>query len=62
MGPALRFGIASKNQKEVVGAAVIYARQNSRNVVSDVKIKIQEIQASLPEGMKIEPFMIDLNL
>jgi len=57
IGPALRFGIASKNQKEVVGATVIMLLgQNSRNVVSDVKQKMKEIQGNLPEGMKIEPF------
>lgn len=57
IGPALRFGIASKNQQEVVAATVIMLLgQNSRNVVSDVKKKIDEIQKTLPEGMKIEPF------
>ncbi|HNK58235.1 MAG TPA: efflux RND transporter permease subunit, partial [Leptospiraceae bacterium] len=57
IGSALRFGIASKNQTEVVAATVIMLLgQNSRTVVSDVKKKMDEIQKTLPEGMIIEPF------
>ncbi|MCT8334284.1 CusA/CzcA family heavy metal efflux RND transporter [Leptospira sp. 85282-16] len=56
-GPALRFGIATKNGKEVVAATVIMLLgQNSRKVVSDVKLRIEEIRSTLPQGMKIEPF------
>jgi heavy metal efflux system protein len=57
IGPALRFGIATKNQKEVVAATTIMLLgQNSREVVESVKNKIKEITPFLPEGMKIEPF------
>ncbi|MBK8396798.1 MAG: efflux RND transporter permease subunit [Leptospiraceae bacterium] len=57
IGPSLRFGIATKKQKEVVAATVIMLLgQNSRNVVENVKLKMAEIEATLPEGMKIEPF------
>ena len=57
IGAALRFGIASKNQKEVVGATIIMLLgENSREVVDRVKIKISEIEMTLPPGMKIEPF------
>lgn len=55
IGTALRYGIATKDQKEVVAATVIMLLgENSREVVSKVKDKIREIK--LPEGMKIEPF------
>lgn len=57
IGSALRFGIATKAGKEVVAATVIMLLgQNSRDVVTDVKVKIEEIQKVLPPGMKIEPF------
>ncbi|MDZ4727570.1 MAG: CusA/CzcA family heavy metal efflux RND transporter [Leptospira sp.] len=57
VGPALRFGIATKDGKEVVSATVIMLiGQNSRNVVASVKDKITEITKTLPPGMKIEPF------
>jgi len=57
IGRALRFGIATKNQKEVVAATVIMLLgENSRDVVRDVKVKIEEIKSKLPEGMRIEPF------
>ncbi|MBK6605078.1 MAG: efflux RND transporter permease subunit [Leptospiraceae bacterium] len=57
IGRALRFGIATKNQKEVVAATVIMLLgENSRDVVRDVKVKIEEIKSKLPEGMRIEPY------
>jgi heavy metal efflux system protein len=57
IGPSLRFGIASKKEKEVVAATVIMLLgQNSREVVERVKEKIEEINSTLPSGMKIEPF------
>lgn len=56
-GPALRFGIATKGSKEVVAATVIMLLgQNSRDVVTSVKSKINEITKTLPKGMKIESF------
>jgi len=57
VGPALRFGIATKGGKEVVSATVIMLiGQNSREVVERVKSEIKTLSASLPKGMKIEPF------
>lgn len=56
-GPALRFGIATKDGKEVVAATVIMLLgQNSREVVANVKQRIDEIRSTLPKGMRIEPF------
>ncbi|WP_244932542.1 efflux RND transporter permease subunit [Leptospira yanagawae] len=56
-GPALRFGIATKDSKEVVAATVIMLLgQNSRDVVTSVKEKISEISETLPTGMKIVSF------
>jgi cobalt-zinc-cadmium resistance protein CzcA len=57
IGPALRFGIATKSEKEVVSATVIMLiGQNSRDVVESVKVEIEKLSVSLPKGMKIEPF------
>ncbi|MDF3820467.1 CusA/CzcA family heavy metal efflux RND transporter [Leptospira sp. 96542] len=56
-GPALRFGIATKEGKEVVAATVIMLLgQNSRDVVKSVHEKIKQVEETLPQGMKIEPF------
>lgn len=57
IGPALRFGIATKGGKEVVSATVIMLiGQNSRDVVERVKNEIKTLSTTLPKGMKIEPF------
>lgn len=57
IGPAIRFGLMTKDEKEVVGGTVMMLiGQNSREVVKAVKEKITEISSNLPEGMKIEPY------
>jgi heavy metal efflux system protein len=57
IGPALRFGLITKDEKEVVGGTVMMLiGQNSREVVGAVKKRIKEIEKTLPSGMKIEPF------
>jgi heavy metal efflux system protein len=57
-GPALRFGVCTKDGKgEVVGATVMMLLgKNSREVVKSVVEQIEEIRVRLPPGMKIETF------
>ncbi len=57
IGPSIRFGLMTKDEKEVVGGTVMMLiGQNSREVVAAVKEKIEEIKKNLPAGMKIEPY------
>ena len=57
LGNAFRTGALDKNGKEAVGGVVI-ARfgVNTREVIQSVKKKIEELQAGLPEGVRIVPF------
>ena len=57
LGPELRRGVAEGNgQGEVVGGIVIMRfGENAKAVVSRVKDKIDEIQRSLPPGVRIVP-------
>ncbi|MCB1177930.1 MAG: efflux RND transporter permease subunit, partial [Leptospiraceae bacterium] len=57
-GPALRFGVTTKDGKgEVVGATVMMLLgENSRNVVSRVSNTIEDIRSNLPPGMEISTF------
>lgn len=58
-GKAIRYGAMTYNGKgEVAGAVVMMMKGgNSSQVIKDVKSKIEEIQKTLPEGVKIEPFL-----
>lgn len=58
-GPALRNGAMTMDGKgEVVGGSVLMLRgENSRDVVHRVKEEVARINASLPKGMKIVPFL-----
>lgn len=58
-GSAPRFGAISWNGKgEVVsGQALMLKGENSYAVVNAIKAKLPTIQASLPEGVILEPFM-----
>lgn len=57
IGPSIRFGLMTKDEKEVVGGTVMMLiGQNSREVVESVKEKMSEIIAGLPDGMKIEVY------
>ncbi len=57
IGPSIRFGLMTKDEKEVIGGTVMMLiGQNSREVVTAVKEKIEEIRKNLPAGMKIEPY------
>jgi len=55
IGPDIRRGIAEKNgEGEVVGGIVVMRYgENALKVIEDVKKKIKEISAGLPEGVKI---------
>ncbi len=58
IGPSIRFGLITKSGKgEVVGGTVMMLiGQNSREVVTVIKERVEELKKELPEGMKIEPF------
>jgi cobalt-zinc-cadmium resistance protein CzcA len=57
-GPALRFGVCTKDGKgEVVGATVMMLMgRNSREVVQSVIKEMEKVKENLPEGMRIETF------
>jgi cobalt-zinc-cadmium resistance protein CzcA len=58
-GKANRFGAVCYNdQGETVGAIVMMLKgANSSEVINDVKVRIEEIKKTLPEGVIIEPFL-----
>lgn len=56
-GPDFRRGVLTKSGYEAAGGIVIQRMgENTLNVIDQVKGKIEEIQPSLPEGMRIVPF------
>lgn len=59
IGNAVRYGATTRNGNgEVVSAIVMMLKgANSAEVIKDVKLKIEEIRKSLPEGVIIEPFL-----
>jgi len=58
-GHAMRFGALTRNgQSEVVGGVVLMLKgANSAETVGRVKERVAQIQQSLPEGLRIEPFI-----
>lgn len=58
-GSAIRYGAMTRNgEGEVVGGVVMLLKgSNSADVVEAVKKKLPDIQKSLPEGVKIEPYL-----
>ena len=57
-GQALRMGSASENGREVVvGTAVMRIGENSRTVASAVAARLEEINASLPTDVVVEPVL-----
>ena len=57
-GQAIRMGSASENGKEVVvGTAIMRIGENSRNVASGVAGRLEEINASLPTDVVIQPVL-----
>jgi cobalt-zinc-cadmium resistance protein CzcA len=57
-GSMMRIGAATENGRgeTVIGVTMMLAGENANAVVARVKGKIQEIQASLPKGIRIVPF------
>lgn len=57
-GAALRMGAATRMGEEetVIGMVQMLAGANAQQVVERVKTRIQEVQASLPAGVVIEPY------
>jgi len=58
VGPMQRNGAVTRNgQGEVVGGMVIMLKgENARDLSDRVKSRMQEVLASLPAGLRIEPF------
>ena len=58
LGPALRFGVVTKHGKGeiVAGTVMMLIGQNSREVVHNVKKKLDEIGRDLPAGVRIAPY------
>jgi len=58
LGPALRFGAATKHgEGEVVtGTVMMLIGANSREVVKGVKQKLEEIRKELPPDVEVKPF------
>ncbi len=59
LGKAIKYGAMTYNGKgEVAGAVVMMMKGgNSNQVIDKIKIRVAEIQKTLPEGVKIEPFL-----
>ncbi|PHS22332.1 MAG: CusA/CzcA family heavy metal efflux RND transporter [Robiginitomaculum sp.] len=54
--PALRFGAVTRDGKEVVlGMALSRIGENAKQVVDNVKEKVNIVEGALPEGMVIKP-------
>lgn len=58
-GAATRYGATVRNgEGEVVSAIVMMLKgENSNEVISNIKKKIEQIKKTLPEGVTIEPFL-----
>ena len=58
-GKAIRYGAMTYNgEGEVAGAVVMMMKgENSNEVIKKVKTRIEEIQKTLPEGVKIDAFL-----
>ena len=55
IGKELRTGAATRDgQETVLGTAMMLIGENSRSVAKDVALKLEDIQASLPEGVSAE--------
>jgi Cu(I)/Ag(I) efflux system membrane protein CusA/SilA len=57
LGPQMRRGISEFNgEGEAVGGVIVMRfGENARDVIENVKIKLDELQRSLPEGVEIVP-------
>jgi cobalt-zinc-cadmium resistance protein CzcA len=58
LGQAIRYGSASENGREVVvGTAIMRIGENSRTVASSVAKRLDEINASLPTDVIVQPVL-----
>ena len=58
-GSAPRYGALIRNGEEAVGGRVMMLKgANSAAVTERVKARVEQIQASLPEGVVIEPYLV----
>jgi cobalt-zinc-cadmium resistance protein CzcA len=58
-GTAPRYGALIRNGEEAVGGRVMMLRgANSAAVTERVRERVEQIQASLPEGVRIEPYLV----
>ncbi|MAN02739.1 MAG: CusA/CzcA family heavy metal efflux RND transporter [Owenweeksia sp.] len=59
LGHAMRYGAFTKDGNgEAVGGMILMLKgANSNKVIEAVKERVNQIQASLPEGIRIEPFL-----
>ena len=59
LGKAIKYGAMTYNGKgEVAGAVVMMMKGgNSNQVIDKIKTRVEEIQKTLPEGVKIEAFL-----
>ncbi|WP_380879226.1 efflux RND transporter permease subunit [Sphingomonas sp. DBB INV C78] len=58
LGQAIRYGSASENGEEVVvGTAIMRIGENSRTVASAVAARLEEINASLPTDVIVQPVL-----
>jgi cobalt-zinc-cadmium resistance protein CzcA len=58
IGPMLRVGAATKDGKgeTVIGLVQMLAGENALAVAADVRVVVDQIQPSLPKGMRIVPY------
>ena len=57
LGPAFRRGVLDKNGLETVGGVITMRfGQNPKQVIQNVKERINSIQEGLPEGVRLVPF------
>ncbi len=57
-GSAIRYGAFVVDTTEAVGGVVMMLKgANANEVIKDVETRIESVQKSLPDGVKIEPFL-----
>lgn len=62
-GSQMRYGAFTQEGREAVGGMVLMLKgENPNSVIKAVKIRIDEVQKSLPEGLYIESFLDRSNL
>ena len=62
-GYSVRYGSFSRDGREAVGGIIMMLKgSNPNRVINNVKSRIQEIQKTLPEGLKIDAYLDRSNL